>query len=67
MHVKGKTKDNSKARADMKNVCKHPLLELVEVSSEKFLKLKASYTLTKEQLKEVCEWCKILNFIWLCK
>ena len=55
MDVKDKTKDNLKARADMKNVYKHPLLELVEVSSEKFLKLKASYTLTREQLKDVCE------------
>ena len=53
--VKGKTKDNPKARADIKNICRHPLLELVEVSPKKFLKLKASYTLTREQLKDVCE------------
>ena len=55
MDVKGKMKDNLKARIDMKNIYKHPLLELVEVSSEKFLKSKASYTLTREQLKDVCE------------
>ena len=60
--VKGKTKDNPKARADMKNICKRPLLKLVEVSSEKFLKPKASYTLTREQLKDVCEWYKNLKF-----
>ena len=38
------------------------MLELVEVSPEKFLKLKASYILTREQLKDVCEWYKNLNF-----
>ena len=46
----------------MKNICRHPLLELVEVSLEKVLKLKASYTLMREQLKDVCEWCKHLKF-----
>ena len=45
MDVKGKMKDNLKARADMKNICKHPQLELVEVSPEKFLKPKVSYIL----------------------
>ena len=48
MDIKGKMKDNPKARADMKNIWKHPLLELVEVSLEKFLKPKVSYTLTRE-------------------
>ena len=48
MDVKGKTKDNLKVRVDMKNICKRPLLELVEVSPEKFLKSKATYTLTGE-------------------
>ena len=62
MDVKGKTKDNLKARADMKNVCKYFLLELVEVSPKKILKPKVSYTLTGEQLKDVCEWCKNLKF-----
>ena len=55
MDVKGKMKDNLKIRTDMKNICKHSLLKLVKVSSEKFLKSKASYTLTKEQLKDICE------------
>ena len=71
MDVKGKTKDNPKPRADMKNICRHPLLELVEVSPEKFLKPKASYILMREQLKDVCEWCKnfkfqmVMQVIWL--
>ena len=59
--VKDKMKDNPKAREDMKNICKHPLLELVEVSPEKFLKPKESYTLMREQLKDICEWCKNLK------
>ena len=63
MDVKGKMKDNPKARANMKNICRHPLLELVEVSPKKVLKSKASYTLTREQLKDVCEWYKNLKFL----
>ena len=63
MDVKGKMKNNLKAREDMKNICKRPLLELVEVSSEKFLKLKISYTLIREQLKDIYEWCKSLKFL----
>ena len=47
MDVKGKTKDNPKARADMKNICRRPLLELVEVSPRKALKPRASYTLMR--------------------
>ena len=62
MDVKDKTKDNFKTQAYMKNICKHPLLELVKMSPEKFLKSKASYTLTREQLKDVCEWYKNLKF-----
>ena len=48
MDVKDKTKDNPKARADMKNICKYPLLELVEMSPKKFLKPKISYNLIRE-------------------
>ena len=46
----------------MKNICKRPLLELVEVSPGKVVKPKTSYTLTREQLKDVCEWCRNLKF-----
>ena len=63
MDVKGKTKDNPKARADMKNIYKHPLLELVEMSLEIFFKPKASYTLMREKLKDVCEWYKNPKFL----
>ena len=60
--VKDKMKDNLKVQVDIKNICRHPPLELVKISLEKFLKPKAPYTLTREQLKDVSEWYKILNF-----
>ena len=63
MDIKGKMKDNPKARADMKNIYKHPLLELVEVSPWKFLKSKISYTLMREQLKDICKWYKNIKFL----
>ena len=47
----------------MKNICRRPLLELVEVSPRLVLKPKASYILMREQLKDVCEWCKNLKFL----
>ena len=55
MDVKDKIKDNPKTQACMKNICKRPLLELVEMLSKKFLKPKTLYTLTRKQLKDVCE------------
>lgn len=61
MDVKGKTKDNVKARVDVKKYCKRPELELREVNG-KTVKLKESYTLTKEQQKLVLEWTKQLRF-----
>ena len=47
----------------MKNICRRPLLELVEVSPEKVLKSIASYTLMREQLKDVCERYKNIKFL----
>ena len=64
MDVKDKTKGNPKAQANMKNIYMCPLLELVEVSPENFLKPKASYTLTRGHLKDVCEWYKNLKFLY---
>ena len=62
MDVKDKMKNNPKAQVDMKNICKYPLLELVEMSPKKFLKSKASYTLIRKRLKDICDWCKNLKF-----
>ncbi|KAL0446018.1 UNVERIFIED_CONTAM: hypothetical protein Slati_1729700 [Sesamum latifolium] len=47
MDVKGKTKDNVKARLDLQDICKRDL-ELKEMNG-KYLKPKASYTLSKDE------------------
>ncbi|KAG8386777.1 hypothetical protein BUALT_Bualt03G0184200 [Buddleja alternifolia] len=60
MDVKGKTKDNVNARLDLQNICKRRLLELKEVNG-KYIKPKASYTLTKEERLMVLKWIKNLR------
>ncbi|XP_021279209.1 uncharacterized protein LOC110412894 [Herrania umbratica] len=60
MDVKGKTKDNLKARQNLNMYCKRPELELVEHNG-KILKPKASYSLSKEERKIVCAWVKQLR------
>jgi predicted amino acid-binding ACT domain protein len=61
MDIKGRTKDNVKARKDLKEVCKSRGLELQEQSNGKMKKPKANYTFTLEQKREVCEWVKGLK------
>ncbi|PKA55524.1 hypothetical protein AXF42_Ash006726 [Apostasia shenzhenica] len=61
MDVKGKTKDNAKARADLPLYCKRFDLELTEINGKVF-KPPATYALSKEKLKIVCEWIKKLKF-----
>jgi predicted amino acid-binding ACT domain protein len=61
MDIKGRTKDNVKARKDLKEVCKSRGLELQEQSNGKKKKPKANYTFTLEQKREVCEWVKGLK------
>ncbi|XP_017970474.1 PREDICTED: uncharacterized protein LOC18609682 [Theobroma cacao] len=58
--VKGRTKDNIKARQDLKVYCKRPKLELVE-NNRKLYKPKAVYTLNKEEIRNVCAWVKQLR------
>lgn len=53
MDVKGKTKDNPKARADLAIYGKRPSLHL-ESKNGKMYKKKASYVLNKEQIRDVC-------------
>ncbi|KAG8362941.1 hypothetical protein BUALT_BualtUnG0021300 [Buddleja alternifolia] len=60
MDVKGKTKDNVNARLDLQNICKRRHLELKEVNG-KYIKPKASYTLTKEEQLMVLKWIKNLR------
>ncbi|KAG8366038.1 hypothetical protein BUALT_Bualt17G0034500 [Buddleja alternifolia] len=60
MDVKGKTKDNVKARLDLQNICKRRDLELKEMNG-KYLKPKASYTLSKDERQIVLKWIKNLR------
>lgn len=62
MDDKDKTKDNVKARQDVKLYCKRQKLELVKKANGKFSKPKALYSLTKEQKQVVLQWVKELKF-----
>jgi hypothetical protein len=61
MNVKGRTKDNEKARKDLALICKRNDLLLVKQANGKFLKPRANYTLTTEEAKSVCRWVKDLK------
>ncbi|KAJ7959735.1 Transposon protein, putative, CACTA, En/Spm sub-class [Quillaja saponaria] len=60
MNMKGKTKDNPNGRMDLQLFCKRPELELTNVNG-KLVMPKASYSLSKPQVKEVCQWIKGLR------
>ena len=59
MNVEGKTKDNAKSRADLKEFCRRVELHQNE-STGKYPK--ATYTLDKSRKKILCEWLKELRF-----
>lgn len=61
MDVKGKTKDNEKARKDLELYCKRRDLELKPQPNGKLLKPKAIYSLTAQEAKLVCKWLKDLR------
>ena len=61
MNVKGKTKDNEKARKDLELYCKRRDLELKPQPNGKLLKPKAIYSLTAQEAKLVCKWLKDLR------
>jgi hypothetical protein len=61
MNVKGKTKDNEKARKDLSQYCCRRDLEMQALPNGKIGKPKASYTLTKSDAKLVCKWLKELR------
>ena len=63
MDMKGKTKDNLKAKKDLAFYCNCQELELKEGFNGKMIIPKAPYTLTKEQRKMVCEWVKKLRLL----
>lgn len=60
MDVKGKTKDNVKARQDLELYCKRPNLELIYEDGKPH-KPPASYVLPKDKSIKVCEWVKELR------
>ncbi|XP_078161763.1 uncharacterized protein LOC144557101 [Carex rostrata] len=60
--VKGKTKDNAKARLDMAQLCSCPHLELATNDKGNYVKPHATYCLDKKQRREFCEWVKNLKF-----
>ncbi|XP_057247447.1 uncharacterized protein LOC130589853 [Beta vulgaris subsp. vulgaris] len=66
MEVKGKTKDDLKARKDMKVYCKRRKLEtrvvLDSKGGKKILNPNAPFMLPKEKRKLICEWVKKLKF-----
>ncbi|KAK2455160.1 hypothetical protein QL285_002640 [Trifolium repens] len=61
MNVKGKTKDNDKARKDIALYCRRNDLLLKTLSNGKVLKPRANYTLSIDEAKSVCRWVKELK------
>ncbi|WJX35324.1 hypothetical protein P8452_23334 [Trifolium repens] len=61
MNVKGKTKDNDKARKDIALYCRRNDLLLKTLSNGKVLKPRANYTLSFDEAKSVLRWVKELK------
>ncbi|WMV24332.1 hypothetical protein MTR67_017717 [Solanum verrucosum] len=61
MDVKGKTKDNPKARMDIKEYCRRKELWLQELQNGKIVKPKASFSFTLDEKREIIEWVKNLR------
>ncbi|PKU61360.1 hypothetical protein MA16_Dca017792 [Dendrobium catenatum] len=61
MDVKGKSKENVKARMDIKEFCRQKNLELVTTTDGKLIKPKAPYSFTLEQKRLICQWFKGLK------
>ncbi|WMV55162.1 hypothetical protein MTR67_048547 [Solanum verrucosum] len=61
MDVKGKTKDNPKARMDIKECCRRKEFWLQELQNGKIVKPKASFSFTLDEKHEIIEWVKNLR------
>ena len=61
MDLKGKSKDNTKTRMDLKEYCRRKELELIDRGGGKYWKPKAQYTFTREQKLSVLTWIKGLK------
>ncbi|KAI3741962.1 hypothetical protein L1987_59641 [Smallanthus sonchifolius] len=57
-----KSKDNMKARQDIKHICVRRLLNPICDNNGKITKLRGDYTLQKDDVKKVCAWLKKLKF-----
>jgi hypothetical protein len=62
MDVNGKTKDNIKARYDIRRFCNRPELFIDPIDQRKQLKPEVCYTLTKKLRRFMLEWIKELRF-----
>jgi len=58
MDVPGKTKDDVKARLDMADMCDRPKQNVERGVNGRTLKPKASYVLSLDKRKGVCEWAQ---------
>ena len=56
MDIKDKTKDNVKARMDLKEYCRRKDIELHQLPNGMYLKPKAKFTLSMDQKRAVCKW-----------
>ncbi|XP_059292682.1 uncharacterized protein LOC132046145 [Lycium ferocissimum] len=61
MDVKGKTKDNPKARLNLKEYYRRPELNLQELANYKVFKPKASFSYTLDEKREICQRVKNLQ------
>ena len=60
--VTDKTKDNMKARKDMAEICKRPMLELKVSDKGHESRPRADYCLKPDERKEIFKWLKNLKF-----
>jgi len=61
MDIDGKTKDNAKARMDLKLYCRRKELELKELATGKIVKPKAKFSFSMQEKKAICQWMKDLR------
>jgi len=61
MNVKGKTKNNVKAKKDLLEHCKRPELELRVGPNSKVIKPKANFTFALKQKTALYKWVKELK------
>ena len=56
--IKGKSKDNIKARMDLREYCKQLELEFVDIGNGRIYKLKAKFSFTIDHKCIISEWVK---------